>query len=471
MDNLPNGFTGFAGVKRPDDFESAAEASRRSRGLASDPRHATSAEQSRAQLQGQVPAQGKIQASAPRHSRERATSVRLGAETPFDERELEAISALDQRWAWVEVDLSAIRHNVAETRRFIKQRCHLMAVVKADAYGHGAPEVAKAVVGAGADRLGVATVQEGVALREAGVRAPILVLSQPPATSIPLLLAHHLTPVVHDPAFAVAYGEAADLHGMLAPYHLALDTGMSRTGVPYDQAREFLYQVNFHRALVLEGVCTHYATADCPETLDFQRQTKRFVDAVSAIQAAGFDPGIVHAANSAAIYRFPDVQFDMVRQGLSLYGFHPCPETRSRVELRPAMSVHARIVDTRTPPMSEGVSYGLHYRSPGSVKICTIPIGYADGLRLGLSGNIDFIMGGKYYRQVGNICMDHCMFEVDMRSYGTRERIDPQVGDEVLVVGSQGIAEVTIDEMAEKLRTIPYELTIGFAQRLARVFK
>ena len=134
------------------------------------------------------------------------------------------------------------------------------------------------------------------------------------------------------------------------------------------------------------------------------------------------------------------------------------------------MSVHARIIDTRMPHMSEGVSYGLHYRSTGSVKICTLPIGYADGLRRGLSGSVDFIMGGRYYHQVGNICMDHCMFEVDMRSYGTRERVDPQVGDEVLVVGSQGIAETTIDEMAEKLRTIQQEVSIGFAQRLPRVY-
>lgn len=459
MDNLPNGFTGFAGVERPDDFESAAEASRKRFGSTAEPRHVSSA------------SSASQPSSGPRHVRERDIPIRFEKETPFDQKELAAISAFDQRWAWVEIDLSAVRHNVAESRRFIHPRCHLMAVVKADAYGHGAVEVAKAVIGAGADRLGVATVPEGIALREAGITAPILVLSQPPAASAPLLLAYRLTPVVHEPSFAVAYGEVADMHGMRAPYHLALDTGMNRTGVPYDQAREFLYQVNFHRALVLEGVCTHYATADCPETLEFQRQTKRFVDAVTAIQAAGFDPGIVHASNSAAIYRFPDVQFDMVRQGISLYGIHPCPETRDLVELRPAMSVHARIVDTRMPQMSEGVSYGLHYRSPGSVKICTIPIGYADGLRLGLSGNIDFIMAGKYYRQVGNICMDHCMFEVDMRTYASRERIDPQVGDEVIVVGSQGIAEVTIDEMAEKLRTIPYELTIGFAQRLPRMFK
>ena len=142
------------------------------------------------------------------------------------------------------------------------------------------------------------------------------------------------------------------------------------------------------------------------------------------------------------------------------------------IDLRPAMSVHARITDTKLVPMSEGVSYGLHYRSPGSVKICTVPIGYADGLRRGLSGNTDFIFEGRALRQVGNICMDQCMFEVDLRTYGTRKRLDPQIGDEVLIVGAAGDAVVTIDEMAEKLGTIQHEIAIGFGcSRMPRVYR
>ena len=453
MEILPNGFTGFAGTPgRPDDFESAAEASRRSRGVAPEPKPARASDGLR------------------QHYRDFDTSYATRSELPFDLEQVESLPAFDRRWAWTEIDLAAIRHNVAETRRFLQPRCRMLAVVKADGYGHGAVKVAKAALGAGAERLAVATVAEGVALRKAGITAPILLMEQPPAATIPLLLGYQITPSAYETNFAVAYGEAADLHGMKAPYHLLLDTGMNRLGVRYDEALEFLYPVNFHRALQLEGVFTHFATADCPETLDFRIQASRFADAIDSIRAANFDPGIVHCANSAAIYRYPEVHFDMVRLGISLYGFHPCPETRELVNLRPAMSVHARIVDTRTPPVSEGVSYGLHYRSPGMVKICTLPLGYGDGLRRGLSGNTDFIMGGRYFRQVGNICMDQCMFEVDMRTYGTRERIDPQVGDEVLVVGSQGIAEVTIDEMAEKLRTIQYEIAIGFGQRLERVY-
>lgn len=446
MENLPNGFTGFAG--RSAGFESAADASRKNREAIS---------------------QAASGAFA-RSGNDAGSNARGVTPVPFDLDMLDRIPPRDRRWAWVEIDLAAIRHNVAVTRRFLQPRTRLMAVVKANAYGHGAVQVSKAALGAGADRLGVSSIDEAVELRKAGITVPILVLSQPPEGAIPLLLAYQVTPAIYDAAFAIAYGECADLHGVKAPYHLAINSGMNRIGVRHDEALEFIRQVSFHRALELEGIFTHYATADSSETLDFQIQTKKFVEALTDIHDAGFDIGIVHAANSAATYRYPNVHFDMVRCGLSLYGFHPCPETRPLVELRPAMSVHARITDARYVPMSEGVSYGLNYRSPGSVKICTIPVGYADGLRRDLSGNTDFIMHGRYFRQVGNICMDQCMFEADMRSYASRERIDPQVGDEVLIVGSQGIAQVTIDDIAEKLGTIQYEVAIGFSHRMERVY-
>ena len=245
---------------------------------------------------------------------------------------------------------------------------------------------------------------------------------------------------------------------------------MNRIGVRYDNVVDFMRKVSFHRALDLVGTFTHFATADCEGTLDFGIQVKRFTEAISALREVGIDPGIVHCANSAATVRYPHVHFDMVRWGVSLYGLHTCQETRSMINLKPAMSVHARITDTRTLPMSEGVSYGLNYRSPGSVKICTVPVGYADGLNRGLSGRTDFIVDGTRVRQVGNICMDQCMFEVDLRSYARRRRVDPQVGDEVLIVGQQGDAMVTIEEMCETLNTIPHELCIGFAQRMPRYY-
>ena len=232
-----------------------------------------------------------------------------------------------------------------------------------------------------------------------------------------------------------------------------------------------MVQVSFHRALELVGTFTHFATADCSETLDFQIQTKRFIEAVNAMRAAGVNPGIVHAANSAATLRYPEVHFDMVRVGIALYGLHPSQQTRHLVELQPAMGVRARIADINTVPMSEGVSYGLRYRSPGSVKICTISLGYADGLRRGLSGRMDVLLGGQRCRQVGTICMDQCMFEVDMRIYGKRTRLNPQLGDEVIIIGRDGDNILTIDDMANTLDTINYEVAIGFAHRMSRIYK
>ncbi|NPD31559.1 alanine racemase [Eggerthellaceae bacterium zg-1084] len=441
---LPNGFTGFA---RKQGFVSAAQAMRGVGGPAAPLAPASAA------ASGDQPAGFDPQLA-----------------DSFDLEALDAVKEAERRWSWVQIDLSAVRHNLREARRLVPRTTRVLAVVKADAYGHGAVRVAQTALAAGADHLGVATVSEGVQLRRAGITAPILVLSQPPATSIELLLAYQVTPSVYDAQFAVAYGEAADAHGMRAPFHLAVNSGMNRIGVRHDEVGAFMMQVGFHRALRLEGVFTHFATADTPDPFEFDVQAGRFEEAVATLRGMGVDPGIVHAANSAATVRYPGVHYDMVRWGICLYGFHPCPETRQRADLRPVMSVHARITDARLVPMSEGVSYGFNYRSPGSVKICTVPIGYADGLARGLSGRIDFLVQGRRFHQVGNICMDQCMFEADMRTFATRQRIEPQVGDEVIIVGSQGDQAVTIDDMAAKLGTISYEVAIGFSHRMPRYF-
>ena len=391
-----------------------------------------------------------------------------GAVVAYSQQELDDIDDRDRRWSWVEIDLRAIQQNTLNIKRLLRGNTKLMAVVKADAYGHGAVRCAKASLSAGADWLGVATVNEGIELRNAGLNAPILLLAEPPMEAIPLLLSYRLSPAVFHPEFAIAYGEAADRHGMRAPFHLAINTGMNRIGVRHDEVLEFMQQVAFHRALDLEGTFTHFATADCEETFDFKIQVRRFTEAINAMKAAGINPGIVHAANSAAIIRYPETHFDMVRLGLSLYGFHPCKETRRKVRLHPAMTVKTRITEVKTVPMSEGVSYGMHYRSPGSVKICTIPVGYADGYRRGLSGRVSVVLAGRRFPQVGNICMDQCMFEVDLRSQGGLHRVDPRIGDIVTLVGAEGDAFVTIDEQADICGTIQHEIAIGYSLRMPR---
>lgn len=390
---------------------------------------------------------------------------------PFNEEELEAIGPTDRRWSWLEIDRSAIQHNVQATKRLLKPPTRLMAIVKADAYGHGAVEVAKTATAAGATFLGVATVDEGIELRRAGLTQPILMLSQPPEEAVALLLYYRIMPAIYTHEFAMAYAECADLHGMMAPFHLSINTGMNRIGVSHDEAVNFLRQVSFHRALRLEGCLTHFATADSIETLDWERQMRRFWDCMASIEAAGFDPGIVHCDNSASIYRYPKTHFDMVRLGISLYGYHAAPDTRNYVELKPAMSVHARITNVASVPMSEGVSYGMNYRSPGNVKICTVPLGYCDGLIRLLSGKIDFAYDDRAVHQVGNICMDQCMFEVDMRSHPGRKTPDPRIGDEVLIAGAHPNVDCSVETMAKLACTIEHEVTIGFSHRMARIYK
>lgn len=388
---------------------------------------------------------------------------------PFKEEILDHIDKRDRRWSWVEVDRSAIQHNVMATRRLLPNTTRLLAVVKADAYGHGAVDVAKTAVTSGASYLGVASVDEGIQLRKADLKEPILLLSEPPIEAIPLLLYYHIMPSIYTPDFAVAYGEIADQHGMKAPYHLVINSGMNRIGVLAEDVVEFMQQIGFHRALELEGCFTHFATADALETLDFQIQIRRFVEAMRSLEAAGINPGIVHCDNSAAIYRFPKTHFDMVRLGISLYGYHPAPDTHRFIDLKPAMSVHARITNVMTPAMSEGVSYGMNYRSPGSVKICTVPIGYADGLIRLLSGTIDFAWQDQAVHQVGNICMDQCMFEIDLRRV-SRTRPNPQIGDEVLIAGPHPTVDCSIDTMAKRAATIQHEVTIGFSHRMPRYY-
>ena len=374
------------------------------------------------------------------------------------------------RGAWVEVNQERLAKNFYAIKNSIKPGTKVLAVVKADAYGHGAVKCAKTFESAGADYFGVATVEEGIELREAGIKKPILTLSQPPHTAISALLDNEIMPSVFESEFAVQYGEMAAVRGVKAPYHLAINTGMNRIGVSWSDAAEFARMVAFHSALELDGTFTHFATADEVDTLDFEKQAMRFKTAISEMKGIGIDPGIVHCSNSAATLKFPEVHIDMVRPGIILYGLKPSPVTIPQIDLKPAMSVKAIVTDVRSVPIGEGVSYGLHYRSRGYAKVCTISVGYADGLHRACSGKIDFLLHGERVRQIGSICMDQCMFEVSQRHL-SRLRVEPQPGDVVTLVGEEGNDAVTLDDMASVANTINYELACDFgAMRLNRVY-
>ena len=420
----------------------------------------------------------------------KSVSSRGGKDEPFDnssdeqlsfgaEFETAALTPLPEvynrynvpRGAWVEIDLDAIAFNTKQARAAIGPRCQLMAVVKADAYGHGAVQCARASLAAGADRLGVATVEEGVELRRAGISEPILILAEPPQRTIDLIVAYDLTPAVHTAEFALAYAEAADLLGKIAPFHLAVDTGMNRIGVFYLDVVDFIHQINFHRALKYEGTFTHFATADCADDWDFRIQVQRFEEALALLREAGIRPGIVHAANSASIFRYPQVHYDMVRLGICLYGLSSSPETAHLVELKPAMSVHAQVSYVKQPQMGEGVSYGMNYRVGKQVQIATLPLGYADGVRRELtSKGFKVLCNGRQCRQVGNICMDQMMVEIPLGLSVRGEAGGAEIGDEVVIIGRQGDLELTVDTMAQALGTINHEITCLFGLRLPRIY-
>ena len=374
------------------------------------------------------------------------------------------------RGAWVEVELGAIAHNLRIVRKHIGMNRQLMAVVNADAYGHGAVRVAKTALENGADCLGVSSVEEAIELREADIEAPVLVLSQPPMRTIPQLLAYDVMPTVTTRDFALALGEEADLHGMVAKYHLAIDTGMNRIGVFYLDAVDFMESINFHRGLECAGVFTHFAAADDVSDWEFQKQLARFRDALRQLENARLKTGLVHCANSAAAMRFPESHFDMVRIGAAMYGLTPAPSLRDRDDLRPAMSVKAQIAYVQEPQMGEGVSYGFSYRVAKPVQVAALPLGYADGVRYQLSGRMKVLCHGNPCQQIGAICMDQMMIEIPL-SYSTGAFAKGvEIGDEVVIVGRQGDLEISIDMMADELETPHYEMLCAFGQRLPRIY-
>jgi len=376
----------------------------------------------------------------------------------------------ERRWAWAQIDREAIRHNLKRFRKYLGPDVKMMAVVKADAYGHGATECAFVALATGASMLGVSNVDEGIELRRGGIAAPILILAEPPVEALPLVLQHQLIPAVYNMEFVLALGEMADAQGRVSPYHLKIDTGMNRVGVHYSDAGDFLRTISFHRGLELQGVFTHFATADDIDTFEFKQQLGRFEEAIATIRYMGVDPGMVHAANTAAAIRYKQSHYNMVRLGIGMYGLHPCALTRQLIELRPAMSVHARISYLKQVSVGEGVSYSHTYRSPGNVLIGTLPIGYGDGVSWALANKIDVLIGGRRYAQVGNICMDMMMIEINLRSSALNPRPKVEMGDEAVIVGKSGSEEIALDSMAKMLGTINYELACRFGQRLSRVY-
>jgi alanine racemase len=367
------------------------------------------------------------------------------------------------RPAWADIDLGAIAHNVAELRR-ITAPALLCVVVKADGYGHGAIEVSRAALAAGADALAVAMVSEGLELRDAGIDAPALVLSETPADALDALVANRLEPTVYSSTGIAALASAAQRMRppVPVPCHLKIDTGMHRVGAAPAAAVALAAAIDAANDLTLASVWTHCAVADEPDNPFTAVQLCRFADVVAELTAAGFRPPLLHAANSATALAHPPGRLNMVRCGIAVYGIAPSAALARVADLRPALSVSARVSFVKTVAAGERLSYGLRYCCARDCVIATVPIGYADGVRRQLSAvGGEVLIGGRRRPIAGTVTMDQILVDCGNDS-------DVCVGDEVVLIGAQGNERITAEDWAARLDTIGYEIVCGIGPRVQR---
>ncbi|MFN9175305.1 MAG: alanine racemase [Synechocystis sp.] len=381
------------------------------------------------------------------------------------------LSELIRQRAWVEIDQGALIHNVQQFKRHIKPETALMAVVKADAYGHGAIRVAQTALQAGADWLAIATLGEGIELREAGITAPILILGGINTPEEIQAIAHwQLQPTLGSVEQARLFNQVLDELGVKIPVHLKLDTGMSRLGTPWQQAVDFGRTVQALPQLQLKSVYSHLATADDPNPATMLKQRQRFETAIAGLRQANIPLPCLHLANSAATLHGLGWHYDMVRVGLGLYGLYPAPhlgEThsgslRDRPVLKPVLAVRAKITQIKTIPAGTGVSYGHQFVSDREMDIAVVGIGYADGIPRNLSNQLQVLLRGQLVPQIGAITMDQIMIDVSAIP-------NAQVGEVITLIGQDGDRRISADDWANRLGTISWEILCGFKHRLPRI--
>ncbi len=371
------------------------------------------------------------------------------------------------RATFVQINLDLFKNNLKAINALTDPDVKLLAVVKADAYGHGALPCAQAALEAGADWLGVGIIEEGIELRNEGVTAPLLILTGVLPDEIDDLIQQRLSTVVFTPAIVETLAQRARLRDTSVGVHVKVDTGMGRLGVLPKDFLPLLKSIQKHKSLRLEGITTHFSSADEPDPEYTQFQIKRFKMLLSESNLSVNPRPLVHCANSSAIIRFKDSVFDMVRPGLILYGALPSPHLKPFLapgfNLSPVMQWKTRIIQINRLPEGSSISYGRRYMTSQESLIATLPLGYADGLSRKLSNRMKVLVGGQLVPQVGTICMDMCL--VDISSVPTA-----RVGDEVILLGKQGDQEILSENMAEWAETIPYEIFCGISKRVPRVY-
>jgi alanine racemase len=362
---------------------------------------------------------------------------------------------------WAEVDLGAIRHNVGVLAS-LAPNSEFMGVVKGYAYGHGNPASAHAMIQGGAARLGVARVAEAIHLRESGITAPIHVFTEPPHEAIPKIIDLEIIPTVYTGGFAAALAEHAASTYREVGVHVKIDTGMHRVGVAPDHVSDAFEFIHSLPGLTIEGVWSHLAVAEIPDHPFTRKQLDLFNDLAGQIERAGVKPRYRHIANSAATLSLRESHLDLVRCGVACYGLSPGPHFEGTVDLRPAMSLRARVNMVKTVPVGDRLSYGLNYELKESSRVATVPVGYADGYDRGWSGLADVLIDGTRHRVSGTVCMDQFMVDIGYSS--------SDVGATVTLLGCDGPECISAEELAAHIGTINYEVTSRIASRVPRLY-
>lgn len=370
------------------------------------------------------------------------------------------------RETWADIDLDAVADNVANMKKRLPEETVLMAVVKANGYGHGALQIAGAALANGAEWLAVALFDEALALRRQGIKAPILVLSPIPPEHAPLAARYHISLTVFQKEW-VEQAVKTDLSAGSLHIHIACDTGMGRIGIrTKEEAAALAEAIGRNHRFVVEGLFTHFSTADQDDETYFNQQYNRFEMMIDWIHDLGFRPPLIHCGNSAATLKYPAEKrhlFNMVRYGISMYGLSPSPEMAKKLpfQLKPALSLHSRLVNVKKVPAGSAIGYGATYHTPSEEWIGTVPIGYADGWLRALGGS-DVLIEGTRCSIVGRICMDQLMCRLPR---------ELAAGTEVTLIGKNGGEEITADEIAQRLKTINYEVTCMIQPRVPRIYR
>lgn len=369
-----------------------------------------------------------------------------------------------KRPVWAEINLDAVGNNIRAIKKQLKSSTLFMAVVKADGYGHGAVEVSNEALRCGADRLGVALPEEGVALRKAQITAPIQILGEIHPSASSVVVENDLIPTVCSQAVAEKLSQEATRHQRTISVHVKVDTGMNRLGLRPNDTPQFLEYLQRLPFLRVEGIFTHFSCSDNPESEYTKKQFSKLQTLLSELSQRKLNFGLRHAANSAATIFFPETQLDMVRIGIALYGLHPSDATKDKITLDPALSLICLVSQLKPLSAGEGVSYGLTYKAEKDAKIALLPLGYADGYTRLLSNKGQVLVGGARVSLVGNICMDQSLADVSAVE-------NVKVGDEAVLIGRQGRQEISADELAGILGTINYEITCMISNRVPRTHK